>query len=180
MAAKSKTKDPRMVGIEAAAAEFGQIHDALADVITGCDREIAEVRRRHAPVILSHVRELVERRKVLARSIDAARDLFDKPRTRTLHGVRLGVMTQRGEISFDDEDLVIDRIRALLPEKAADLVKTNSSVVKTAIRDLDPAMLKRLGVEVRGDVDQTFVKVAKGDAEKAAAALLDGIREDGS
>ena len=136
------------------------------------------------------VREDMEALRVEAAEYSAARDeleamvgdaarLFRKPKSRSMHGVKVGFRKKVGKLVLEDERLTIDGLRELLPKSQTDLlIRVAESVDKTALKDIDltPAQIKRLGISITRDTDEPFVTVAKGDLDKVVDALL---AEDG-
>ena len=153
--------------------QYAAARSALADAKTAVEDELLAVKRKH----MSRLRKLVEagkeRSAALSAAISASPDLFVKPRTVILHGVRLGIMKSRGEIDWDDEAQVIRRIRAQLPTDQAELlIRVKESVAKAAVYDLSPADLKRLGIRIEGGGDVVTIKDAGGDLDKWLDAML--------
>lgn len=174
--ARSKKADPaaeaRMAEIDAAAAAYADAHEALSARVAQVEEEVRAVHARHAAA----VRELAEaeaaRKRELVRAVDRNRTLFTKPKSRSFYGVKVGVRKGQDTLSLGDEDRLIDRIKDLLPEKYGQLVKESFSVVRSAIKTLSEQDLQRLGVRYVAGADEPFASVEKGDAGKAAEAIL--------
>ena len=99
--------------------------------------------------------------------------LFEKPRTRTFHGVKVGYIKQRGQVIIDDEAAVIKRVRELLPETQAELIiKVRESIYKSAVYDLTTADLKRLGIRIDSDESIPVIKPTDTEVDKLVSALL--------
>jgi hypothetical protein len=154
------------------ASAFGAAYRTLEAAVGTVEAEIAAVRAKHFDDLVAAVAATESARAGLEAAVDARRDLFVRPRTRTVDGVRYGVTLQRGGIHYDSDAAVVARIEALMPDRAGLLIATTKVPVKTALADLHETELKRLGVERRGDTDKVVVKMVAGDAEKLAAALV--------
>ena len=162
-----------MQEIEQKALSYAAARDALAGTKLAFEEEIAALKRRYMPKIRKLVETGKERAADLSATIAANPTLFNRPRTVILHGVRLGIMKSRGEISWDDEQKVIKRIRQQLPADQAELlIRVKESVAKSAVYDLSAADLKRLGIRIEGDGDVVTIKDAAGDLDKWLDALL--------
>lgn len=159
--------------IEQLTREYAEARAYLAGVITTLQEELERVKHPVLPVIRSAVGQTAEKHAALRAAIEAAPELFVKPRTLTIAGVRVGFMKQRGQVVIEDEEAVIARIRKLLPEEQADLlIRVRESVHKPAVYDLTAADLKRLGITVTADADMVTIKPVDGEVDKLVAALL--------
>lgn len=162
-----------MQQIDQKAQDYAAAREVLAGIKLALEEEVGAIRRKYMPKIRKIVETAKERSAALSSAIAASPDLFQKPRTVILHGIRLGVMKQRGEIAWDDEAQVIRRIRAQLPKEQAELlIRVKESVAKGAVYDLSAADLKRLGIRIEGDGDVVTIKDAAGDLDKWLDAML--------
>lgn len=103
--------------------------------------------------------------------IDARRDLFEKPRTRAVQGVKFGLRKQPGSVELGDEAKVIERIRKHFPDLAGTLIVVKWTVDKRAIAKLPARDLAKLGVAVVDPVDKVTISAAETDADKLADAI---------
>lgn len=172
---KSKARAAGMVTIDRKAAVYAEAMEALDLLVDDATRAIANVRAAYAGEIRELAQAADAAEAALKAEIERSRDLFKSPRTRTLHGVRLGVMTQKGAIVLNgDDEIVVARIRALLDEEQARcVIKVTEKPDKAAIGKLDEETLKRLAIERTGDVDTVYIRIATSDPRKAAQAFLE-------
>ena len=162
-----------MKDIEQLTAAYSAAYEALAGAVMAHEEEKRALVRRNLPRIRKLVATEKERKAALAAAIEASPEQFVKPRTVTLHGVRLGFVKAKGRIEWDDEAQVVARIRKLLPEdQAALLVRVKESVHKQAVYDLAAGDLKRLGIRIEGDGDEVLIKPVAGEVAKLIEALL--------
>lgn len=165
--------------IEAYTQAYAEERDELASIITSLQAVIDEARRRAMPEIREAVRRAGEARDRLNTAVAAAPELFDKPRTRVIAGVKVGYQKQKGKVEFDDEGKVIERIRAHLPRDQAELlIRVRESVHKPAVYDLTAGDLKRLGIRITDDCDEIVIRPVDSEVDKLVAALLDEAGED--
>ncbi len=159
--------------IESLTFVYSQAHDELARFTEDLEAELRKLKRQRRERLKRLVQAAVNSKAALALALADAKDLFDKPRTRIMHGVRVGFMKQRGQIVMDDETTVIKRIREKLPADQAELlIRVRESVHKPAVYDLIAADLKRLGIVINNDEDVPFIKPTAGDIDKLVDALL--------
>lgn len=162
-----------MQEIEQFAAAYATERDALAALVTEMNDAIEHVKRARLAAIKQAVQKARQAQADLKAAIEDGKSLFDKPRTRVLHGVKVGLTKQRGSVEFDDEEKVIARIRAQLPEDQVELlVRVKESIYKQAVYDLKAADLKRLGIRITADCDAVVIKSVDSEVDKLVNALL--------
>lgn len=159
--------------IEALTRDFAERRQQLIGRVQALKSELDRVRMGHVNGIRAAVREQADAHDRLRSAIEAEPELFVRPKTLTLHGVRVGWMKQRGQVVIEDESAVIDRIRRVLPSAQAELlIRRRESVDKQGVYDLTAADLKRLGITVTADEDVVVVKPVDGDVDKLVKALM--------
>jgi hypothetical protein len=100
-------------------------------------------------------------------------ELFDRPRTRVVEGIRIGFRKAKGRLEIADEARSIALIRRHLAEISETLVKVKESLVKAALARLPAADLRRVGVTLVETGDEPVVEPTAGELEKLVDALLD-------
>lgn len=159
--------------IEGLARAYADAYAELGDDVAVLENSIREIRRKMLPRIKRAADKAAQAKQSLTAAVESAPALFVKPRTRLLHGIKVGFAKQKGTVELGDEAAVIRRIRKLLPEDQAELlIRTQESVHKQAVYDLSVEDLKRLGISITNDSDRVVVKVADSDIEKLVDALL--------
>lgn len=162
-----------MQDIEKLASYYANARDELNGRVQLMQAEMEKVKAEHLPRVRQLVRTIAANRSKLHTAIDQHPELFEKPKTVVVHGMRIGYMKQRGRVEIDDEEAVIDRVRKLLPEEQAELlIRVRESVDKNAVADLTVADLKRLGITVTADQDVVVIKPIDGEIDKLVKALL--------
>lgn len=105
--------------------------------------------------------------------VEGAPQLFSKPRSITVDGVKCGYRKGEDTLDWDDEESVIRRLRALdLLTLNPVLVRVNESINVAALTELDGNELRRAGVRRIPGVDQSFVSFTDTDVEKMVKAIL--------
>lgn len=159
--------------IENAARIFSDAHEQLGGTVSELERQIEDLKRQALPVIKRAVRRATEARDRLHSMVEANPDLFEKPRTQVIAGIRVGINKRRGRIEYDDEAAVIERIRRLLTaEEAEVLIRVSEAVNKQAVYDLMASDLKRLGIRITDDEDQVVIKPTDSDVDKLVNRLM--------
>jgi hypothetical protein len=159
--------------IEELTAQYSEARGKLAELVGVLHAEIEAAKRRRIAAIKRAVAATADKHAALHAAVDGAHELFGKPRTRTFHGVKVGMQKQRGQVVIDDEERTIARARDLLPEDQVELlVRVRESVHKPAVYDLVASDLKRLGIKIEDDTDAVVIRPTDRDVDKMVDALL--------
>jgi len=161
--------------INALAHTLSKQRESLAAVA----REIETARRaiidKHRARLRLATNAAVAAQNDLANAISAHPELFEKPRTFVIDGLKIGYQKGKGKVLIADESKTIELIRKHLDEDAAaTLIKTAESVIKKAACNLDAATLKRLGIEIADAGDEVVIA----PVDSALDKLLDRLLEE--
>lgn len=158
--------------IQAACGLFAAKRLELAGAIHAMERTIARVTSEYMPSIRAQATAVAENRIQLVTLIDANRDLFTSPKTRTFSDIKVGLRKQPGRIGIPDEAKTIALIQKHCPEQLDSLAPVKRTVSKEALEKLPADLLKKLSVEVVADKEEVLIKPQDSDVEKAVAALV--------
>ncbi len=165
--------------IEGHAKNYRAARDLLADRVHQLQGQIDALRRQADPLIRSALQAAKAAESELSASIQAAPQLFRKPRTHVFHGVRVGIEKGKGALVIEDEAKTIRLIRKTFDEEQADLlIKVTERVVKKAASGLAANDLKRLGMHITTAVDAVVVRPTDSELDKMLDALLKADRTE--
>jgi hypothetical protein len=134
---------------------------------------IEELKREHLGDIKTAAEDTANAKGSLEALIDDSRNLFVKPRSIIISGIKVGLQKGKGGIEYEDEAAVIRLIRKHLPEEQHELlIRVVEKVIKKNLGDLDVATLKKIGVMVQGTGDVVLVKPVDSDVDKIVNAML--------
>ena len=170
-----------MQSIEALAAAFSKAHDELNASVEDLETQLRVLKRSRRARLKRLVEVYSNTRADLKVGIEAAPKLFDKPRTRVMHGIKVGLQKGKGRLEWDDDERVIAKIRQHFTDEIGVLVTTVEKPNKDTLQKLAVEDLKKLGVTVVGANDQVVIKPVAGDIDKLVDALLkddDDLVED--
>ena len=112
-------------------------------------------------------------REALRDALADSPELFVKPRTRALEGIKVGFRKLPGRFEMADEGRTIKRIRERMPEREDEFVRVKESVDRAALKKLATGELARIGVTLVETGDEVVIAVAKTDLlDKLVEALL--------
>lgn len=166
--------------IIALARAYASSRDAMEEVLDDIrDRRRQAVRSRMR-ALRNRVAETAAAKEALRAAVEAAPELFERPRTQTVEGVKFGWRKQQGSIEIADEGAVVALIRKKMPDREAALVRVKTTVDKTALRKLPAADLAKIGLFIADPVDEVAITVPSTDIDKLVDALLEegGEAED--
>jgi hypothetical protein len=98
--------------------------------------------------------------------LGAARDLFNKPKTREFAGITVGFEKERDSVMLPPDELLVDRIEKMLPPaQSGTLLDRTVTVIRQAFKKLPTETLQRLGCSVVKGGDKAVVRANDDDIE---------------
>lgn len=137
---------------------------------------VAPVAERHRPGLEAVAEERARAYEALMTMIEVSPALFQgKKRSLSVDGVRAGYRKAEDTIDWHDDAQVITRIRSLIPDQEAILVRTQESLVVDAIAQLDALTQRKIGCSRVPGIDQPFITVGESDVDKLVKTILASI-----
>lgn len=167
-----------LADIEEKAKAYADRRARLAEKLTALDAALTAVKKLHLKELKRHVALTAETQIELRNAIDAAHHLFDKPKTRILHGIKVGLRKGKGKMEWEDDAALVALIKKKFPDHVAELIITTEKPSATGLEDLDAAELRKLGVTVEDAGDQVVVKAVETDIERLVKALLKSATDE--
>lgn len=163
---------PDINEIETLTKRFADARAELRERVLRIKEEQETIKRR----LLQGVRNALARAQTahdeLKVAVTAAPELFEKPKTRTLHGVRVGWMKQRGKLLWDDDGVVIESLRKILGEEAEGFIRKTEKPLAARLADLPAKDLRRCHITITDDTEAVVIKAADGELDKLLDALI--------
>ena len=147
-----------------------QATEALVEDIKAAQRKALAGRLR---ALRSRIGEQAASEEALRAAIRARPDLFVRPRTIAVDGIRFGLRKQPGAVALGDEAQAIGRLRARFPNRADSLVRVKETLDRAALRKLPAAELAQIGVTIEKATDEVTIAAGRNDLDRVVAALLD-------
>jgi hypothetical protein len=161
--------------LDSAALRYRQARDRIAALLVDYQAAVARVREPHLPALREALTALNAAEQILRDAVEASPPtLWQRVRTRIIHGIKLGWQKSRGRVEWDDEQKVIERIRRLLPAAQAELLirPGKESVHRPGVYDLTAADLRRLGIRITDDCDAVVIRDQQGDINRLVDSML--------
>lgn len=164
--------------IERLCKEYEETSANLEAALGELESDLAAVRSKHIAALKRHAGIVARREAELLSAIEASSNLFKKPRTLTLHGVKIGFATNTvGRLVFEDADAVVKLIEKHFGKDAQSYISTKPEPDKDALKTLDAADLKKLGCHIEGVGDVVVCRRVAGDIEKLMNTLTRKLAE---
>ena len=163
--------------IEKMVKEFAEARKTLRDRVDVLDMGILALKRKYLPGIRFAVDSAKEKQGNLWEAIKDSQELFVKPRTLTLFGIKFGIEKQKGKIEWEDKGVVIKLIKKLFPKSWETYVKVKEDPMKKTLATLPSSDLKKLGIQVTETGDAVVIKPADSEVDKLVDALLNEKKE---
>ncbi len=161
--------------IQTLAANLADAQSLLVATKLDLDAQVNAVMAKAMPTINKQVAAVKAADEALRDELFARPDLFEKPKTQTYHGIRVGYMKQKGKVVIADEERAVERLFENgheLEKSTFHYVKTSYSLIKSHVAELPGKFLKKIGVQIEADTDVPFIKNTATDVEKVIAGLL--------
>jgi hypothetical protein len=178
------TSTTTLADVQKRAEAVSKTRDNLSGLFKTLQEGIDVVRNSHLPEIKLVARKLAKQHNELQDLIRANPELFVKPRTHIVDGLKFGMQKKVGTLSWEDDAKLCARIdnlvsaEALTEEQRDMLINVTEKPVSKALEKLDGKLLKRLGVTLSSDVDEPLIKSVDSEIEKAVNAVIKDATKD--
>ena len=163
--------------IETACRRYDSASVDLELMTADLERDLEEVKGKHLRRLQKQAAEVAAAQAECHTLIERGPDLFIKPRTVTMHGVKTGYILAEGKLVFDDAETVLKLVRRRFKDDAETYIRTTEEPNKDALRTLDATALAALGCRIEGAGDQVVLKRVAGDVEKLLNKLIAKMAE---
>lgn len=145
-----------------------KLDETLAELAKALDQVKADFR----PALRRLINVVSKRESELYLAVQDAPECFEKRRTATFHDVKVGFVTTKGKVRWEQEAAVINLIRKKLPDMEDTLVCVAESVSREAVRNLTADQMRRIGCWIDGATEAVVLKDLGGDVDKAINKLI--------
>jgi hypothetical protein len=170
--------------LQSAALQLSHHTDALRQELVLLESEVSAAQAAHMLTIRSLTRSVIKRQAELAEGIKAHPELFDKPRTLIVAGIKFGLRKQPGKMCWADDAKLLKRVDELFAKgdistaQYEGVVEVRFVLVAKGLEKLDASTLKRLGVTVEADSDAVEIKSVDSEVEKMVKAVIKDAMKD--
>lgn len=161
-----------LADIEKQTRTFAEHQRDLRFLVEALQAEVEHAKRRAMKKIRNAVERAANSRAGLKALIEQRPDLFVKPRSVVIDGIKVGFQKAKGGLVIDDEKRTCELIHLYFPSEVEQLIVATEKPVKSELNLLTAADLRRIGVKVTNDTDEVLIKDTASDVDKLVAALL--------
>ena len=167
-----------LADIQKRATALSECRDILSGLFLTLQSGLDTVKNGSMTEIKRVARKVAKEHNELADLIKAHPELFEKPRSYVVEGIKFGMQASPGTMQWEDDEKVCKRIDDLveagdIPADQVDLlVTTKRKPVADAVRQLPAAVQRRIGVRLEGDGDQPLIKSVDSAIEKAVTSVI--------
>lgn len=161
-----------MKQIETLASRYSSALTELGSQLAELQEELELVKKPFLKQIKRTIARVDKGRTALIEAVEASPELFVKPRTHVLHGIKCGFTKTADGVDIPDAERTITLIRRHLSEQESMLIKSVESVVLASAKQLTDAELKKIGAARTVGQDKVVVKPQDGEPEKLRKALI--------
>lgn len=174
----SDKQDYTLKDIELLCRRFAERETALADKVAKLKADVHVVQRQHVRGLKVAAAQVAEAENDLEEAVKAAPELFKRPKSRTLHGVKCGYRKNKGTTKVVDEEKTIKLSRKLYPDECEAWIVQTETVSKAVLQNQPTKVLKAIGVHTTKACDVPFVQSIDSELEKFVKALVDEASKD--
>jgi len=158
--------------IDTMAKTFSDARQRLSDTLQDLKDKQEALLRQYLPGIKSQVNIAKEKEEALKGAIEDSPEIFVKPRSIIMHGVRCGFRKGKGKLDWEDDVQVVKLIKKHHADQVDLLIKTVEKPVESALKQLDVAELMKLGITVEATGDVVIAEPTDSEIEKQVKKLL--------
>lgn len=163
---------------------YAKARSLLSERVNTLNAELRAIHTRKIEGIKSALAAAADTKAQLVALLQQHPELFVRPRTMTLNGIKVGYGLGKGRVDWDDDESVVARAKKLLDkeditQEQFDLaILTKHEISSAGLRTFDARTLARLGVTVEGTGDVVIVKTEDGAVDKLVKRILkEGAQE---
>ncbi|MBF0516360.1 MAG: hypothetical protein HQK97_04450 [Nitrospirae bacterium] len=158
--------------IEKQTKEYADAWKLWKERIEALEAEKEAAVRKHIHGIKNALNKVKEKRGTLSAAIESAPELFERPRTLVVHGIKVGLQKSKGTLECDDKNKTISLIKKHLSDQVETLINIKETLSKTAMLSLSAAELKKVGAQITDTGDKVVIKSTDSEIEKLLKVLL--------
>lgn len=168
----ARTTPPEITAIDLLARQYADAQTDLDGRTNELKQKIDAAVRAAWPDLRKATTRAAERYDALLAAVSDAKPAFDKPKTRILHGIRVGYRKAQDTVQVLNADNTVALIKRAIPEQQGVLISTTEKPVMDGLMQLDDATLKLIGCKRVPGSDAPFAKLADTELDKVVAALM--------
>lgn len=168
----ARTNEVQITEIDQLARQYADAQTSLDGLTNELRVKVDQVVREHWPELRRLTTRAAERYEALFARVSEAAGVFEKPKTRILHGVRVGFRKSKDTVQVLDEANTCALIEKHLADQVDVLISTTRKPVIAGLAQLDDAQLRLIGCKRLPGSDEPVAALATTDLDKVVQALM--------
>lgn len=168
----------KMKKIVKLAERFARLRSKVSTIVSKINEAQQKAVNSNRDALRKAVNQANEAQHNLGMAIKLNPELFEKPRTINVDGIKLGMTTKVGRVEIVDEDALIQRIQENHPKLVESLIVFKKSIDKDALNKLDDDIITDLLLtRAKDDPHSVLIKPTDSAVDKLVARLLEDPNE---
>lgn len=122
--------------LEKLCAGFEDTGATLEALLADFEKDLQEVKLKHLPALKRQAGVVARRQAELIKAVEAGAHLFEKRRTLTIHGIKVGFTHSNGKLTFNNPAAVVRAIKQFYGEAAGTYIHSSEEPDKDALKKL--------------------------------------------
>lgn len=160
-----------MDAIEEKAEDYSVARDLLEMELRSMNEALELVRLRYLPELKKRAAATRRELAALQALIEANPELFKRPRTVEVHGVKLGYRSLPRKVAPGPNTVAL--IEKHCPEKVETMIEVTKKPISSTLQKLSPGERQKLGCVVTGGGDAILIKHSTDSLEKLLKKILE-------
>ena len=149
--------------------------DAMTEELNALREELEATKKRRIKTIKQFAARAALTKAELQAMIEQGAPLFKKPKTLTMHGIKVGYRWSEGKIVIEDPEATLKLIHRHHKDREELLIKTIEQVKKDGLKTLTAVELSRIGVKIEGAGEQVVLSAVDDEVEKLVGKLIEDM-----
>ncbi|HRZ79852.1 MAG TPA: hypothetical protein P5044_07590 [bacterium] len=128
------------------AENLGETADSLKKNLDAMERQINGIRMEFLKKLMPISQRYGQLKADLERAVEENPQHFVKPRTIEVNGVKFGMQSKSGKVTFDNADAVIEKVKLLLSTRKNVLIQTKETLNVRGLYVISEMERKAIGV----------------------------------
>jgi hypothetical protein len=151
---------------------YSDTREDLGARVANLEEELEAIRKKYMPGIKRCINTAADQSSRIRAAVEESRELFGRPKTIVLHGIKVGFQKGKGKLEWEDDEIVVRLIERHFPDQAEVLIKTVKKPRKDGLNSLTVQELKRIRVTAEETGEMIVVRPVDTDVDKIVKALL--------
>ena len=158
--------------------QYADARQQLKDTVSDLQQKIKDLQAEYIDDIKAGAKKVAQEQALLSDFIESNPQHFIKPRSQTLHSIKVGLRKLPGKLSSTNSKQAIKLIEQHYPAEIDKCIKVEKKLVKAGFQSWTVAMLKKCGISITADTDIPLVKPVDDSLDGFVSTLIKSFRNE--